>query len=162
MAGAEQKIEVGKKAPAFTLEDQDGKKTALHDLAGQWVVAYFYPRADTPGCTTEACEFTDSIRDFKKMDAAVLGISPDPVPKLRKFADKYKLKVTLLSDVDKKVLAKYGAWGIKKMYGRETEGVIRSTALIDPQGKVAYHWPNVKAKGHAEKVREKLKELRGA
>ena len=154
-------LEAGRKAPAFTLPDQDGRKTALSALGGQWVVLYFYPRADTPGCTTEACEFTDSIRDFQGLQACVLGASPDSVPALRRFADKYKLKVTLLSDPEKKVLEKYGAWGVKKLYGRETTGVIRSTVLIDPEGRVAHHWPNVKAKGHAAKVAEKLRELQG-
>lgn len=149
-------IEVGKKAPAFTLVNQDGEKWSLRDAAGQWVVVYFYPKADTPGCTTEACEFTDSIEDFAGMDAEVVGISPDSVQALKKFQDKYSLQVTLLSDPSKSVLEKYGAWGTKKMYGREIEGVIRSTVLVDPQGKVAHHWPNVRAKGHAEQVRKAL------
>lgn len=149
-------IEVGKKAPAFTLLNQDGEKWSLRDAAGQWVVVYFYPKADTPGCTTEACEFTDSIEDFAGMDAEVVGISPDPVQALKKFQDKYSLQVTLLSDPTKSVLEKYGAWGTKKMYGREIEGVIRSTVLVDPQGKVAHHWPNVRAKGHAEQVKKAL------
>ncbi|MEZ4653867.1 MAG: thioredoxin-dependent thiol peroxidase [Candidatus Eisenbacteria bacterium] len=149
-------IETGKKAPAFTLRNQDDEKWALTDAIGRWVVVYFYPKADTPGCTTEACDFTDSIKDFTGMNATVVGISPDSVAALKKFQDKYKLKVTLLSDPDKKVLEKYGAWGTKKLYGKETVGVIRSTVLIDPAGKVAHHWPNVKAKGHAAKVREAL------
>jgi peroxiredoxin Q/BCP len=149
-------IEVGKKAPAFTLTNQDGEKWALRDSAGRWIVVYFYPKADTPGCTTEACEFTDSIRDFTDMDAEIVGISPDPVAALKKFHEKYSLQVTLLSDPTRNVLEKYGAWGTKKMYGRETEGVIRSTVLIDPDGKVAHHWPNVRAKGHAEQVKQAL------
>lgn len=151
---------VGKKAPAFTLTDDAGEKVKLADLAGRWVVLYFYPKADTPGCTAEACEFTESIADFEGMDAAVVGVSPDKPEALAKFRDKYGLRVMLLSDPDKKVMTKYDAFGEKKMYGKVVEGVKRSTVLIDPKGKVARHWPNVKAKGHAAKVREALAGLR--
>jgi len=153
--------EVGKKAPAFTLQNQSGSKTKLADLKDNWIVLYFYPKDDTPGCTTEACDFTDRIGDFKDMNAIVLGISPDSIESHKKFMDKYNLDVELLSDPDKKVMEKYGAFGMKKMYGKETKGVIRSTFLIDPKGKIVHSWPNVKAKGHAEKVREKLTELAG-
>ena len=158
MAGST--IKLGSKAPTFALPDQDGKQVALADLAGNWVVLYFYPKDDTPGCTTEACEFTDGIKAFEKLDAVVLGCSADTPESHRKFVAKHGLKVTLLSDVDRAVMKTYGAWGEKSMYGRTTMGLIRSTVLIDPQGKVAFHWPNVKAAGHAEKVREKLAELR--
>ena len=154
-------IEAGVKAPAFTLADQDNNKVKLTDLAGEWVVLYFYPKDDTPGCTTEACEFTVGIKAFEKLGATILGVSPDTVEKHRKFADKYKLKVTLLADTDRKVMEKYGAYGVKKMYGKEVMGVIRSTFIIDPKGKVAHVWKSVKAAGHAEKVREKLAELAG-
>ena len=150
----------GSKAPAFTLRDHAGTSQKLSDYAGRWVVLYFYPKADTPGCTTEACEFTESIRDVEKMDATVMGVSPDDPDALKKFADKHKLKVTLLSDPDHKVMDKYGAWGEKNMYGKITEGVIRSTVIVDPRGKVAHHWRKVQAKGHAAKVAEKLSELR--
>lgn len=150
---------VGKKAPAFTLTDDAGGKVKLSDLAGQWVVLYFYPKADTPGCTAEACEFTESIAEFEGMDAAVIGVSPDKPEALAKFRDKYGLRVMLLSDPEKKVMTKYDAFGEKKMYGKVVEGVKRSTVLIDPKGKVAKHWPNVKAKGHAAKVREALAQL---
>jgi len=150
----------GKKAPAFTLTDAAGEKHKLADYAGRWVVLYFYPRADTPGCTTQACEFTESIKDFETLDAAVIGVSPDPPEDLKRFADKYKLKVTLLSDPDHKMMVKYGAWGEKNMYGKISEGVIRSTVIVDPAGKVAHHWKKVQAKGHAGKVREKIAELR--
>jgi len=152
-------IQVGKRAPAFTLPDQDGSKVALKDLKGQWVVVYFYPRDDTPGCTVEAIEFTKSLKAFEKLDAVVLGVSPDGPEKHTKFRAKHKLKVTLLSDEKKAMMTKYGAFGEKKLYGRVTQGVIRSTLIIDPAGKVAHHWRTVKAKGHAEKVREKLAEL---
>jgi peroxiredoxin Q/BCP len=153
-------IKVGATAPAFTLPDQDGKQVKLSDLTGTWVVLYFYPKDDTPGCTTEACEFTDGIKAFETLDAVVLGCSADTAESHRKFIAKHSLKVTLLSDADRTVMKTYGAWGEKSMYGRTTMGVIRSTVLIDPRGKVAFHWPNVKAAGHAEQVREKLAELR--
>jgi len=156
---ADAKIKVGNKAPAVSLPDQNGKKVALKDLAGRWVVLYFYPKDDTPGCTVEACEFTSALSAFEKLDAVVLGVSPDSPASHLKFRAKHKLKITLLSDPDHKVLDKYGAWGVKKMYGKEHLGVIRSTVLIDPDGRVACHWPNVKAKGHADQVRQKLAEL---
>jgi peroxiredoxin Q/BCP len=152
--------EAGKRAPAFTLPNQDGEKVKLSDHAGKWVVLYFYPKDDTPGCTTEACEFTEGVEAFDALDAVVLGCSPDSPEKHQKFIAKHDLGITLLSDPDKKVLEKYGAWGEKSMYGRKTMGVIRSTFLIDPKGKIAHTWKNVRAKGHAAKVREKLEELR--
>lgn len=155
-------IETGKKAPAFTLPDHVGEKVRLSSLRGQWVVLYFYPRDDTPGCTVEACEFTAAIGDFESLDAVVLGCSPDSPEKHRKFIEKHSLSVTLLSDPGHEAMEAYGAWGEKKMYGKTRMGVIRSTVLIDPDGKVAHHWPSVRAKGHAEKVRERLEELRGA
>lgn len=154
-------IEVGKKAPAFTLPDQDGKKVSLRELEGSWVVLYFYPKDDTPGCTVEACEFTDGVKAFEKLGAVVLGVSADSPESHRKFAEKHGLRIRLLSDADKKTMRAYGAFGEKTLYGRKFEGIIRSTVLIDPSGKVAHHWKTVKAKGHAEKVREKLAELRG-
>jgi peroxiredoxin Q/BCP len=154
-------VTVGKPAPDFTLPDQDGRPVALAALRGSWVVLYFYPKDDTPGCTTEACEFTAGIADFEDLDAVVLGCSPDSPAKHQKFAVKYDLKVRLLADEDRAVLRRYGAWGEKTMYGRVTEGVVRSTVLVDPEGRVAHHWPRVKAAGHAEQVRQKLAELRG-
>jgi peroxiredoxin Q/BCP len=153
------KIEVGKKAPAFTLQDEAGAKVKLADLAGQWVVLYFYPKDDTPGCTVEACEFTSGLAGFEKLDASVFGCSADSPESHRKFIAKHKLKVKLLSDPDHAVMEKYGAWGEKSNYGKTYMGIIRSTTLIDPEGKVAHHWATVKAAGHAEKVREKLAEL---
>jgi peroxiredoxin Q/BCP len=152
-------IEVGKKAPAFTLQDENGTKVSLSSLAGQWVVLYFYPKDDTPGCTVEACEFTTGLPTFDKLDAAVFGCSRDTPESHRKFIAKYKLKIKLLSDPEHAVMEKYGAWGEKNNYGKKTMGVIRSTVLIDPAGKVAHHWATVKAAGHAEQVRAKLAEL---
>ena len=153
-------IAVGKPAPAFTLPDQDGKKRSLAELRGKWVVLYFYPKDDTPGCTIEACEFTEGILGFRKMGAEVLGCSGDSPESHAKFAKKYGLKLTLLSDPEHEAMEKYGAWGDKVLYGRKFKGVIRSTAIVDPAGKVAHHWKKVKAKGHAESVRAKLSELR--
>lgn len=154
-------IEAGKKAPAFSLQDQDGKRVSLSDFKGSWVVLYFYPKDDTPGCTVEACEFTDGISDFEGLDAVVLGCSPDPPEKHRRFIAKHDLAVRLLSDPDHRVMEAYGAWGEKTMYGRTTVGVIRSTVVIDPEGRVAHRWKKVSAKGHAEKVRDRLAELQG-
>jgi len=155
-------LEVGKKAPSFSLKNQDDAVVKLGDLEGKWVVLYFYPRDDTPGCTIEACDFSGGLKSFEKVGATVMGCSPDSPETHRKFIAKYKLKIPLLSDPDHAVLAKYGAWGEKNMYGRVTEGVIRSTVIIDPKGKVAHHWAKVSAKGHAEKVQEKLKDLQSA
>ncbi|HCF73277.1 MAG TPA: peroxiredoxin [Arenicellales bacterium] len=152
-------IEQGKKAPSFSLNDQDGDKIKLNDLAGQWVVLYFYPRDDTPGCTIEARDFTANFRAFQKLGAIVYGCSPDSVESHQKFIRKYKLKIGLLSDPNHKTMQKYGAWGEKNMYGKITVGVIRSTVLIDPNGKVARHWKRVKTKGHADSVQKTLEEL---
>jgi peroxiredoxin Q/BCP len=158
---SESPIRVGAAAPAFELPDQDALVVSLSGLRGSWVVLYFYPKDDTPGCTTEACEFTEGIGAFRDLDAVVLGCSADSPEKHRAFIAKYDLAVRLLSDRDHAVMEAYGAWGEKSTYGRTTMGVIRSTVLIDPSGRVAHHWPSVKAAGHAEKVREKLAELRG-
>src|SRR5690242_18483614 len=159
---ADSKIQVGDKAPAFTLKNQDDENVKLSDFKGRWVVLYFYPKDDTPGCTIEACDFTAGIKDFEKLDAVVLGCSPDSPEMHRKFIAKHKLKITLLSDPSHEVLEKYGAWGEKNMYGKVTVGVIRSTVLIDPAGKVVHHYRKVSAKGHAESVQARLKELRAA
>ncbi len=154
-------IEVGKKAPAFTLNDQDGNQVKLGDLKGQWIVLYFYPKDDTPGCTIQACEFTSSVKDFQKLDATVYGCSPDSSESHQNFIAKHKLKINLLSDPSTKTMEKYSAFGEKNMYGKITVGVIRSTVIIDPAGKVAHHWKRVKSKGHAELVAKKLTELKG-
>lgn len=151
-------IEEGKAAPAFTLPDAKGNKVALKDLRGKDVIVYFYPRDDTPGCTKEACGFRDLWKDLKKR-AVVIGISPDGPDSHRKFAGKYKLPFTLLSDPDKKVMTKYGAFGEKMMYGKKTMGVIRSTVWIGPDGKVKKHWRKVaKAADHPQKVLEALQQ----
>lgn len=150
-------IEEGKAAPAFTLKDQDGNKVALKDFRGKTVVVYFYPKDDTPGCTKEACGFRDQKKKFDKLDTVILGISPDAADSHIRFIDKFKLPFTLLSDPDKKVMEKYGAWGEKMMYGKKMIGVIRSTTIINASGKVLKHWKKVpKAADHPAKVLEFL------
>ncbi|ACI19755.1 thioredoxin-dependent thiol peroxidase [Dictyoglomus thermophilum] len=148
-----------KKAPNFTLPDQNGKEISLSDYKGKWVILYFYPKDMTSGCTKEAVGFSEKIDEFTKRNAVVIGISKDSVESHKKFADKYNLKITLLSDKDAKVIKEYGAWGKKKMYGKETEGTIRSTFIISPEGEILHEWKNVKVDGHVEEVIKKLDEL---
>ena len=147
--------------PLFSLPNQDNAEISLQDFQGSWVVVYFYPKDKTPGCTTEACDFRDRLEILSARGAVVLGISPDSVKSHQSFISKESLNFTLLSDTQKSVLKSYGAWGLKKLYGKEYEGVIRSTFLINPQGKIAYIWKNVKVKGHIAEVLAKLKELQG-
>jgi peroxiredoxin Q/BCP len=150
------KLDAGDKAPTFTLPDQDGTRVSLKDFAGSPVVVYFYPRDDTPGCTKEACQFNDNLRAFTRAKVTVLGISGDSADKHQKFRAKYGLKFPLLTDADHKVGEAYGAWGEKTLYGKKSIGVIRSTFLIGPDGKIARAWYHVKADGHAEKVLAEL------
>ncbi len=154
-------IEIGSMAPSFTLPDQDGTPVSLDDLAGRWVVLYFYPADDTPGCTIEACEFTDSIKDFVGMGAVVYGCSPDSPESHRQFIAKYALEVGLLADQDHSVMEAYGAWGEKTLYGRKMIGVTRSTVIIGPDGVVAHRWKRANAKGHAAHVHKRLTALQG-
>ena len=154
-------IEEGKKAPAFTLASSEGGKTKLSDHAGKWVVLYFYPRDMTPGCTTEAQGFRDAAEQLEEREAVVLGVSKDSIESHEKFRDKHDLNFALLSDPDGKVIEKYGAWGEKNMYGRKSMGIIRTTVLIDPAGKVRKIFFKVRVKGHVEKVIATLDELRG-
>ncbi|WP_435131875.1 thioredoxin-dependent thiol peroxidase [Actinacidiphila sp. bgisy144] len=147
----------GDTAPAFTLPDADGKQVSLADHLGRRVVVYFYPAALTPGCTKQACDFTDNLEVFAEAGYDVIGISPDKPEKLAKFRDKESLKVTLLADPDRAVLTSYGAYGEKTMYGRTVTGVIRSTLVIDPTGKVEHAFYNVKATGHVAKLLRDLK-----
>jgi len=150
----------GKKAPAFSLEGSDGKKHSLADYAGKTVVLYFYPKDDTPGCTKEACGFRDLGASLN--NAVVLGVSKDSVESHKKFAGKYKLPFTLLSDPQVEVMKKYGAFGKKLMYGKPVQGTIRSTVVIGPKGEVIKHWPTVKkAEDHPEEVLAYLKEKAG-
>lgn len=153
------KLNSGDRAPGFILLDQDDNEVSLEQLKGKWVVLYFYPKDNTPGCTVEAIDFTGFKAELEEKNAVVLGVSPDSTKSHRNFISKKSLTITLLSDPDHIALQKYGAWGLKKNYGKEYFGVIRSTFLIDPQGNIANAWYNVKAKGHAEKVLAKLGEL---
>ncbi|MCC3273903.1 thioredoxin-dependent thiol peroxidase [Arthrobacter zhangbolii] len=143
-------------APDFTLSASDGSTVSLADMRGSNTIVYFYPAAATPGCTTEACDFRDNLNSLKSAGYTVLGISPDPVDKLAKFADSEGLNFPLLSDEDHAVAEAYGAWGEKKNYGRTYEGLIRSTVVVDPEGKVSLAQYNVKATGHVSKLRRDL------
>jgi peroxiredoxin Q/BCP len=142
-------LEAGAEAPSFSLPDQDGRAVSLDDFKGRRVLVYFYPKDDTPGCTREACQFNDNLHAFQRADVPVIGISPDDAASHQRFRAKYGLAFPLLSDPDHQVMDAYGAWGEKTSYGKTTVGVIRSTFLIDQDGKVARAWYNVKADGHA-------------
>ncbi len=147
----------GKQAPEFTLPDAQGKPTSLSDFRGKNVILYFYPQDDTPGCTKEACGFRDLHGDFSGLNALVVGVSPDPAGEHQAFIEKYGLPFTLLCDEDKKVMNTYGAWGEKNMYGKTVIGVIRSTVLIGPDGKVIKHWKKVaSAEKHPQQVLDAL------
>ncbi len=150
-------ISEGKKAPAFKLKDQSGKTVSLSDFTGQNIVLYFYPKDDTSGCTKEACSFRDEFPAFDKLNAVILGVSPDSVASHKKFAEKYKLPFTLLADENKEVVQKYGVWKEKSMYGKKYMGVERTTFVIDEEGKVKKIFPKVKVEGHTSEVAEALK-----
>ena len=152
-------IEPGQEAPDFTLPDQDGEPTTLSALRGAPVVLYFYPKADTPGCTTQACGIRDRRADYERAGATVLGVSPDPAPRLRRFADKYDLDFTLLADPDHEVAERYGVWVEKRMYGKTYMGVQRATFVIAPDGTVAHVLPKVSPKTHDDEVLAALAEL---
>lgn len=152
-------LKIGDQAPHFTLKDTNESEKSLDSYKGKWLVLYFYPKDNTSGCTAEALEFTARIKEFDKLNSVVLGVSPDSCKSHQNFTNKHKLKVSLLSDPDHQVLQKYGAWGEKSMYGKKYMGVIRSTVVISPDGKVAEMWPKVKVKDHAEEVKARLQEL---
>ncbi len=150
---------VGKPAPAFTLPNALGRDVSLDDYRGRWVVIYFYPADDTPGCVCQATEFTELLGEFRRLDADVLGISPDTPASHRRFARKYGLEITLLSDPEHRAMSRYGAW-TEVRYGQDTTGrVIRSTVIVDPDGVVRDHWPSVVPRGHAERVQQRLGQL---
>jgi len=153
-------IDQGKTAPAFTLLDQTRRNRSLKDLRGKWVVLYFYPKDDTSGCTKEACQFRDAMPTLKTSKAVVLGVSPDDEASHTRFREKYDLPFDLLADTDKKVCAKFGVWQQKSMYGRKYMGVVRTTYLIDPKGKVARRWDKVKVPGHEREVLDAIRGLR--
>ena len=150
------RLETGDVAPSFTLPAAGGDPVSLDQLRGQKVILYFYPKASTPGCTTQACDFRDSLDSLAASGYTVLGISPDPVSALEKFTQEQSLSFPLLADEDHAVAESYGAWGEKKNYGRVVEGLIRSTIVLDEQGKVSLAQYNVKSTGHVARLREKL------
>jgi len=152
-------LEVGNIVEDFCLPNQDEEEICLRDIKGGWIVLYFYPKDNTPGCTTEACDFTDALPNFDELSAVVLGISPDSPKKHRNFIEKKELKITLLADESKDLCNAFGVWQLKKTFGKEYMGVVRSTFIIDPEGKVAAVWEKVRVKGHVEEVKNKLKEL---
>jgi len=153
-------IKVGDKASQFCLPDKDGRQVCLKDFKGKWLVLYFYPKDNTSGCTLEAMHFTQARNALKKMGAEIAGVSPDSMESHCGFADKHKLEITLLSDLEHKVLESFGVWQKKKLYGREFWGVVRSTFLIDPEGKIRDAWRKVKVPGHTEEVKNRLTELK--
>lgn len=152
-------LAIGNQAPAFSLPNQDTVEISLRDLEGKWIVLYFYPKDSTPGCTTEACDFTQAVPVFEELNAVILGVSPDSMASHQKFIAKQKLDLTLLSDVSNEVAGAYGVWQLKKFCGKEYMGIVRSTFLIDPSGKIAHIWSNVKVAGHAQEVKNVLESL---
>jgi thioredoxin-dependent peroxiredoxin len=152
-------MDVNSKAPEFTLPDQNGKDISLKEFRGKNVVLYFYPRADTPGCTIEACEFRDSYKKIQKTGAVLLGISPDTPKSQKKFEEKFSLPFTLLGDAEKKVANLYGVYKEKNMYGKKVMGVARTTFIIGPDGKIKHVFQKVKPEGHADEVLAELKKL---
>lgn len=152
-------LQVGKKAPSFTLVGSDNKKVSLSDFKGEKVVLYFYPKDMTSGCTQEACDFRDSFPNFRKIKAVILGVSIDSPESHKKFSDKYGLPFTLLSDVDKKIVRKYGVWKEKNMYGRKYMGIERTTFVIDEEGIIRNIFFKVKVSGHADEVMKSLGEI---
>ena len=152
-------LEVGQKVEDFCLPNQDEVEICLRDLLGKWIVLYFYPKDNTPGCTTEAIDFTTHLKEFEELGSVVIGVSADSPKKHRNFIEKKELGITLLSDEAHTVLEQFGVWQLKKNYGREYMGIVRSTFIIDPEGVIRAVWKKVKVKGHVEEVLAKLKEL---
>jgi len=164
-------LEVGSRAPEFCLPNQDEVEICLRDLKGKWIVLYFYPKDNTPGCTTEACDFTEAMPDFTGLNAVILGVSADSPKKHRNFIEKQSLGITLLSDEETQMMQAYDVWKLKKNYGREYMGIVRSTCIISPEGKIVAVWENVKVRQkrkkngepyeivHVEEVKKKLLEL---
>jgi len=155
-------LETKQQAPAFCLPNQDDVEICSRDLKGKWIVLYFYPRDNTPGCTTEACEFTEAAPDFSDLDAIILGVSADSTKKHRNFIEKKELGITLLSDESTDMMQEYGVWQLKKNYGKEYMGIVRTTFIIDPDGIVQAIFNKVRVKEHVAKVQEKLQELQNS
>ena len=164
-------LEIGNVAPSFCIQNQDNVEICLRDLKGKWIVLYFYPRDNTPGCTTEACDFTEALPAFEDLDAVILGVSPDTPQKHRNFIAKYDLDITLLADEDKSTCEAYGVWQLKKFMGRESMGVVRSTFIINPEGNIAAIYDKVSVRKktkkagvttevlHVDLIKEELKRL---
>ena len=152
-------LEIGDAIPDFCLPNQDEEEICFRDIKGRWIVLYFYPKDNTPGCTTEACDFTAALPDFTGMKAMILGVSPDSPKKHRNFIEKKDLKITLLADEEKELCKSFGMWQLKKFMGREYMGVVRSTFIISPEGTLEYKWEKVRVKNHVQEVKEKLAEL---
>ncbi|WP_198305463.1 thioredoxin-dependent thiol peroxidase [Arcobacter vandammei] len=164
-------LKIGDKAPSFCASNQDDTEICLRDIVGNWIVLYFYPKDLTPGCTTEACDFTNNQFAFDNLNGTIIGVSPDDTEKHRKFIEKYDLGITLLADVDKKICQDFGVWQLKQFMGKEFMGVVRTTFIINPKGEIAYIWDKVNVrktksvKGekievlHVDEVKEKLEEL---
>ncbi|MFA6192346.1 MAG: thioredoxin-dependent thiol peroxidase [Sulfurimonas sp.] len=149
-------LEIGIQAPEFCLPNQDDIEICLRDLRGKWIVLYFYPKDSTPGCTTEACEFSEAAPDFSELDAIIIGVSADSTKKHRSFIEKQELNITLLSDEETNMIQLYGVWQLKKNYGKEYMGIVRTTLILDPNGIIKALWKSVKVKGHVEIVKEEL------
>lgn len=154
-------LEIGSVAPEFCLSNQDDVEICSRDLRGKWIVLYFYPKDSTPGCTTEACEFTAAQDAYDDLGAIILGVSADSTASHRKFIEKQNLGITLLSDPTTQMMQEYGVWALKKNYGKEYMGIVRSTYIIDPKGIVKAGWTNVKVKDHVAKVQKELAALVG-
>jgi len=155
-------LEKDVEAPLFCLQNGDEIELCLRDILGTWIILYFYPKDDTSGCTTEACDFTNEFKEFQKLDSIIVGVSPDSPETHTAFREKYNLKIPLLSDENREVMKIYEAWGMKKNFGKEYEGVIRSTYIISPDGKIAHGWKNVRTNGHVEIVKKRLIKIQEA
>lgn len=151
-------VKLGELAPDFCLENQAGDEVRLSDYRGENIILYFYPKDMTPGCTTQACDFRDHHEEFSNLNAVILGVSPDPIERHQKFIEKYDLPFHLLADVDHEVAEKYGVWQLKKNFGREYYGIVRSTFIIDEEGKLIKEFRNIRVKGHVEKALAFLKD----
>jgi peroxiredoxin Q/BCP len=155
-------IKIDEKVPEFCLPNQDDVEICMRDLKGKWIVLYFYPKDSTPGCTTEACEFTEAAPDFSSLDAIIIGVSADSTKRHRNFIEKQDLGITLLSDEDTTMMQEYGVWQLKKNYGKEYMGISRTTLIINPEGIVKAIWEKVRVKDHVAKVKEELEKLQNA
>ncbi|MFX0204937.1 MAG: thioredoxin-dependent thiol peroxidase [Candidatus Hodarchaeota archaeon] len=152
-------LNIGDTGVDFCLPDQNNYEICLKNFQGKWVVLYFYPKDNTPGCTLEARDFSAHVKEFEELNAVILGISPDSTNSHEKFCNKHNLAITLLSDPTHEIIEKYGVWKLKQFRGKKYMGVVRSTFLIDPNGIIAFIWPKVSVKGHAEEVKEKITSL---